>query len=75
MCYMSTSLAHHRGRTGCVHCARLICYTTIVVGYCLEAAALQEHGALGAARLSVDDWLGLDGSLERCRLRRKVGRE
>jgi hypothetical protein len=42
------------------------------VGYCLEAAALQEHGALGAARLSVGDWLGLDGSLERCRLRRKV---
>mgnify|MGYP004286269313 CR=1 FL=1 len=37
---------------------------------CLDAAALRGHGALGATRLSVRSWLGLDGGREQCRLRR-----
>ena len=41
----------------------LICYSA--VGHCLDEAALGGHGALGAARLSVKGWLGLDGGLER----------
>ena len=57
-----------------LHCTD-ICYT-VFSGYCLEAAGLQDHGAFGVARLSgVGDWLGLDDSLERCKLRRKVGWE
>ena len=38
---------------------------------CLDAAALRGHGALGATRLSVRRWLGLDGGREQCSLRRK----
>ena len=50
-----------------LHCTDML----HLVGYCLEAAG-QEHGALGAARLSsFGNWLGLDDSLERCKLRRK----
>ena len=37
---------------------------------CLDAAALRGHGALGATRLSVRSWLGLDGGREQCSLRR-----
>ena len=36
-------------------------------------ASLRGCDAIGAARLGVGDRLGLDGGLEQCRLRRKVG--
>ena len=39
----------------------------------LDAAVFRRHDDLGAARLRVGDWLGLDGGLEQGRLRRKVG--
>ena len=44
--------------------------TTKVCGG-LDAAALQGRDALGAARVAVGGWLGLE--MERDRLRRKVG--
>ena len=39
----------------------------------LDAAVFRRHDDLGAARLRVGDWLGLDDGLEQGRLRRKVG--
>ena len=36
-----------------------------LVGRCLDTSVPRGHGALGAARLSVAGWLGLDGRLRR----------
>ena len=68
---MSPACAQLRG---CARCNTLDCVLIYysAVEQCLDKAALGGHGALGAARLSVKGWLGLDGGLERGRLRRKV---
>ena len=54
-----------------VHCGSTA-FALAEVRHCL-GAALRGRDALGAARLRVGDRLGLDGGLEQCRLRRKVG--
>ena len=56
-----------------VYCDFTVCML-VQSGRCLEAAALRGGDALGPARFSVGNRLGLGGVLEQCRLRRKVGR-
>ena len=64
---MSPAYAQLRGCALCTACAASLCAdccSAVGSGHCLDEAALCGHGALGAARLSVEGWLGLDGGPE-----------
>eukprot|EP00964_Phaeocystis_antarctica_P152052 scaffold119812_cov87-Phaeocystis_antarctica.AAC.1 len=62
------------GQCFCTACARALHMRRGCTARCLDAAVFRRRDVIGAARLRVGGWLGLDGGLvEQDRLRRKVG--